>query len=82
MQTTSIVERRTILLKRLQRFREIQQVYMPGFDHRDYAGTLHAHDPATTLHAENVTLYMPSELSISDRRKYCPAGLAALEDRI
>lgn len=55
---------------------------MPGFDHRDYASTRHTDVTATTLHAENVTLYMPSELSISDRRKYCPNGLAALEGRI
>jgi hypothetical protein len=76
-----VVERRTVLLKRVQRFREIQKLYMPGFDPTSYASTQHANS-AITLHVENTKLYMPSELSASDRRKYCPNGLAALEDRI
>ena len=32
LQTTSLVERRTTLLKRIQCFREIQQLYMPGLN--------------------------------------------------
>src|SRR5882672_5898918 len=41
LQTTSIVERRTVLLKRVQRFREIQRFYMPGFDPRNNTNTEH-----------------------------------------
>jgi len=37
LQTTSLVERRTILVKRIQHFREIQWYYMPSFDHRNYS---------------------------------------------
>ena len=86
LQTTSIVERRTVLLKRVQRFREIQRFYMPGFDPRNYTNTEHDDStdsnisPSTAV--ENTKLYMPSELSASDRRKFCLNGLASIEDRI
>lgn len=77
LQTTSVVERRTTLIKRLQRFREIQRLYMPKFDPLSHA------DPATaTSQVEDFILYLPSELNASDRRKFCPNGLAELEDRV
>jgi hypothetical protein len=87
LQTTSLVERRTVLLKRIQRFREIQRLYMPGFDPADYTNTEHhnAADSGSTTPSTNVKntkLYMPSELSVLDRRKFCPNGLASMEDRI
>jgi hypothetical protein len=84
LQTTSIVERRTVLLKRIQRFREIQQVYMPSFDPKNSAHLerLASPDPARPAHVEDCKLYMPSELSELDRHRYCPAGLAAMEDRL
>ena len=86
LQTTSIVERRTVLLKRIQRFREIQRFYMPGFDPRNYTNTEHNDTTdsniSSTTAVENTKLYMPSELSASDRRKFCPNGLASVEDRI
>jgi hypothetical protein len=82
LQTTSIVERRTVLLKRIQRFREIQQVYMPGFDpknsaHLERLSTAH---PSSSIHVEDTKLYMPSDLSNTQRRLYCPGGLADMED--
>jgi hypothetical protein len=84
LQKTSIVERRTVILKRIQRFREIQQVYMPGFDPKNHAHTerLASTDPSRSAHVEDSKVYMPSELSESDRRKYCPGGLATMEDRL
>jgi hypothetical protein len=82
LQKTSIVKRRTVILKRIQRFREIQQVYMPGFDPKNHAHTerLASTDPSRSAHVEDSKVYMPSELSESDRRKYCPGGLATMED--
>lgn len=84
LQKTSLIERRTTLLKRIQRFREIQQVYMPGFDPKGSAHREHlaSDDPSCCAHVEDWKLYMPSELSAQDRRKHCPAGLAATEDRL
>jgi hypothetical protein len=84
LQTTSIVERRTTLLKRIQRFREIQQIYMPGFDPKNSAHLerLSSSNPSTTVHVEECKLYMPSDLSEADRRKYCPGDLAKMEDRL
>jgi len=84
LQKMSLVERRTTLLKCIQRFREIQQVYMPGFDPKGSAHLerLASDDPSHCVHVEDCKLYMPSGLSAQDRRKYCPAGLAAMEDRL
>ena len=84
LQTTSTVERRTTLLKRIQRFREIQQVYMPGFDPKNSAHLerLTLPDTSTSVHVEDCRLYMPSDLSQSDCRKYCPGGLSDMEDRL
>lgn len=77
LQTTTVVERRTTLIKRIQRFREIQRLYMPTFDPFSHA------DPTTaSSEVEGYILYLPSELNSSDRRKFCPNGLAELEDRV
>lgn len=70
------MERRTTLLKRVARFRELQAIYMPGFD-----ASNQQLEPAPE-HVEDFPLFMPSELSKADIRKYCPNGLAAVEDHI
>jgi hypothetical protein len=84
LQTTSVVERRTTLLKRIQHFREIQQVYMPGFNPKNSAHLerLTLPNTGTSVHVEDCKLYMPSDLSQSDRRKYCPNGLSDMENRL
>jgi hypothetical protein len=84
LQTTSITERRTTLLKRIQRFREIQKIYMPSFDPKNNAHLerLASSDTSTSVHVEECKLYLPSDLSEADRRKYCPGDLAKQEDRL
>jgi hypothetical protein len=84
LQKTSTVERRTTLLKHIQRFRKLQEVYMPGLDPKGSAHLerLASDDLSRSAHVEDCKLYMPSELSAQDRRKYCPAGLPAMEDRL
>lgn len=90
LQTTSLVERRTTLLKRVQRVRELQHVYMVGFDHAQYArDKAEAKSRATGKprvpppeHIEDFPLFMPSELTKAERRKFCPNNLAETEDRI
>src|ERR1700691_4978766 len=84
LQKTSVMERRTVLLRRIQRFREIQQVYMPGFDPKNNTHVEHtaSSDPSRSTHVEDCKLYMPSDLSNADRRKYCPGRLPSMEDRL
>lgn len=82
LQTTSLVERRTAILKRIRRFREIQRLHMPGFDAKSYTDSRPSHNPSKTDNAEDICLWLPSELNISNRRKYCPGGLSEVEDRL
>ena len=83
LQTMSLVERWTVLVKCVQRFREIQRTYMPGFDHRNYASTeLTNTSDSASANIEHTKLYLPSELSAADRHRFCPNGLSAMEDRI
>ena len=72
-QKMSIVERRTTLLKRIQHFREIQQIYMPEFD---------SNNTSTSKNVEECKLHLPSDLSEVDRCKYCPGDLTEMEDRL
>ena len=72
-QSTLIVEHRTALLKRIQRFREIQQIYMPDFD---------PDNTPTSVDIEECKLYLPSDLLEADRQKYCPGDLTEMENRL
>lgn len=78
-QTTSIIERQTALLKRIQHFREIQQIYMPSFDPNNSPNVL---SPSADVDVEDCKLYMPSDLSVADQGKYCPGGLVEMEDHL
>jgi hypothetical protein len=73
-----------VLLKRIQRFREIQQIHMPGFDAKSHANMLRTSslDDTVPTHVEDSRLFLPSELNSRNRRKYCTAGLADLESRL
>lgn len=73
LQMTSIMERRTTLLKHLQRFGEIQHIHMPGFD-------LTNRQPKAKV--EDIKLFVPSDLSKTEIHRYCPHSLASLEDHI
>ena len=56
---------------------------MPGFDPKNNAHMEHTtSNPSHSVHVEDSKLYMPSELAGPDRHKYCPGGLAGLEDRL
>jgi hypothetical protein len=59
-------------------------MYMPGFDPKNSAHLerLASSNPSSPVHVEDSKLYMPSDLSVSDCRKYCPDGLATIEDRL
>jgi len=58
---------------------------MPGFDPKNSTHLERlASSPNTSssTHVEDCKLYMPSDLSQSDRRKYCPGGLSGMEDHL
>jgi hypothetical protein len=57
---------------------------MPGFDPKNSAHLERLASPndSTSVHVEDSKLYLPSDLSESDRRKYCPGGLSDMEDRL
>jgi hypothetical protein len=84
LQSTSLVEHRTTLIKRIHRFREIQQVYMPGLDSPLLAQLERAALPpnTTSVHVEDCILFIPSELSATTRRRVCTPGLGDIEDRL
>jgi len=78
LQAASLVERRTTLLKHVQRFREIQRLHMPGFD----ANTHIRPPPTVSTNVEDFILWLPSELSALDRHRYCGGELLEAEDRL
>ncbi|KIM81446.1 hypothetical protein PILCRDRAFT_53455, partial [Piloderma croceum F 1598] len=84
LQSTSLVERRTLLLKRIQRFREVQRTYMPGLDAPLLAQLEQSALPlnTTSVHVEDSILFMPSELPFATRRRVCNPGLSDIEDRL
>ncbi|KIM71424.1 hypothetical protein PILCRDRAFT_82799, partial [Piloderma croceum F 1598] len=82
LQTTSIVERRMTLLKCIQCFHDIQQLYMPGLDPQQVACALQSAlaNAPSSVNVEDAMLLMPSDLSDAQRHQYCAPGVAAIED--
>jgi len=52
---------------------------MPRFDPKS---SVTSSNPSPSAHIEDAKLYMPSELSETYCCKYCPGGLAAMEDQL
>lgn len=74
-----LVERRTALRRKLQKFREIQAIYMPR------AVSMLGEDPACRLDielVEDVRLGLPSEISASRRDTVCSPRLRDVEARL
>ncbi|KAF7369403.1 CxC2 domain-containing protein [Mycena venus] len=82
-QSLAFTKRRTALLKRIHKFRQLQLVYMPvlrGFlsDHEKQVL-----DGNGEQAAEATRLFMPSEISdASNRRRACAIGLLGVEERM
>lgn len=55
---------------------------MPGFDAAQFTHHQLSTTSAQAIHAEDVKLYLPSELSATDRRRFCTGDLAKDEDRV
>lgn len=55
---------------------------MPGFDAKTYAQSHRALSSGSSSQVEDTPLYLPSGLSVRDRRRYCPTTLISTEERI
>jgi hypothetical protein len=56
---------------------------MPGFDAKGHGHALFISRSETlSTHVEDTHLFLPSELNERDRCRYCPAGLAGMENRL
>jgi hypothetical protein len=80
-QETSLQEKRTSLLKRIQRFREIQLMYMPGLQaHLDRTDSpTSAND---TSRPELMAVHLPSFFPAQVREPLCLTGVPQIEDRL
>lgn len=82
LQTATIVEKRIALHKRLLRFRELQKTHMPGLDPKALSLSTPSDVPGRVTYIEDCKLYMPSELPVSERRRYCSDDLLKMEERL
>lgn len=55
---------------------------MPGFDAKTYAQSHRALSSGSSSQVEDTPLYLPSGLSVRDRRRYCSTTLISTEERI
>ncbi|RDB24457.1 hypothetical protein Hypma_008439 [Hypsizygus marmoreus] len=77
-QMASIQERRTHLLRRIQRFQSVQTTYMPGLP--AYLAE-HPSSPPNLSQPETIPIHLPSSIATHARSSVCP-NLAAVEDRL
>lgn len=80
MQQANFQERRVIVRKHIIQFCKLQSEYMAGL--RRVLGDPTVLDDTAAILAERMKLYVPSELSASDRAKSCVSGLPEIEERV
>lgn len=80
LQLAKFQERRVAIRKKIQHFRELQATYMPGL--RSILNDPNVLDDSPDVSAECVRLYLPSELSSSNRVSACAVGIGSVEARI
>lgn len=81
-QATALQDRHTSLLRKIQKFRDVQDVYMPGLRHflDQTQGDLAEQERDT--HSENLAIHLPSSLSSADRTTIYIPGVVDVEDRL
>lgn len=81
-QATALQDRRTSLLRKIQKFRDVQDMYMPGLRHflDQTQGDLAEQERDT--HSENLAIHLPSSLSSADRTTIYIPGVVDVEDRL
>ncbi|KAJ7300377.1 hypothetical protein DFH08DRAFT_725398 [Mycena albidolilacea] len=81
-QTLAFTKRRTALLKRIHRFRQVQGVYMPALRALLLDEQRQVYDGNGEQLPEATRLFMPSELNETIRGKACATGLPEIEARM
>ena len=77
-QKATLLEKRGILLHKIEKWRQLQLVYMPG------ALDVGTPDPGSSprVKAESVKLWMPSQLDPKDRDSICLGGVVNSEKEL
>ncbi|KAF8135294.1 hypothetical protein K438DRAFT_1997396 [Mycena galopus ATCC 62051] len=81
-QKLAFTKRRTALLRRIHKFRQVQGIYMPTLRMQLSNEQKEVYDGDGDLLPEATRLFMPSELSASVRLKVCVMGVAEIEARL
>ena len=81
IQATNLQKRRTALLKRIQKFTELQPTFMPGL--KSYLNRHHASsERSNKILPEAIPLHLPSAIPTSYRRNVCSVVLSNTEDEL
>ncbi|KAJ7036080.1 hypothetical protein C8F04DRAFT_1258196 [Mycena alexandri] len=81
LQELDFVKRKTALLKKITRFRNLQETYMPNVEKYMTPNQRQVWKDKTRG-PEAIKLFMPSELGEEARGKACEKGLAAIEEEM
>jgi hypothetical protein len=82
MQQIAIQQRRTHLLKRIQRLIALQHKFMPGLNSYLASQSSSILDPASLSTPEQIPLYFPSSFPPEHRSSICTGGIEDIEDRL
>ncbi|KAJ7470051.1 hypothetical protein B0H11DRAFT_1730903 [Mycena galericulata] len=80
--SSQIQELRIALLKKLKTFERLQLVFMPGVAALREAAEEERDPDVPAPKAEDIKLWMPSELTVEQRRSACRRGLADMEAKL
>ncbi|KAF8122736.1 hypothetical protein K438DRAFT_1603507 [Mycena galopus ATCC 62051] len=79
---SQIQEMRLSFLRKLRAFERMQVVFMPGVSALKAGAEEHRDSDAPPLKAEEIKLWLPSELTAAARRTACRKGLAEVEAKV
>jgi hypothetical protein len=79
---SKIQERCLTFFAKLRKFRALQLIYMPGAERVIAAEDATQNTDAPLVNAENVKLWLPSDLPEADRERGCLHGIADMEARL
>lgn len=82
MQQTAIQQRRTNLLKRIQKLITLWHKFMPGLDSYLASRSSCVLDATSTSTPEHIPLYFPSSFPLEHRSSICTGGIENIEDRL
>lgn len=83
-QKAALLEKRGTLLHKIERWRKLQAVYMPGVLDADATDAINTADPESSQRtkAESITLWLPSQLDEEDRVAICSRGVIDSEKQL